>query len=429
MRDLSAIWLNLQAQLLRGVDRLASTLGVFHRPLEPEELMRAAQRREGLDDFGDWAFQEPLAVLLSAYEREADLSAFGRIAVRWDMLRFLSNLLRLRHEEKRNPEILGLAIQEPIFILGMPRCGTTFLHNLLTHDPANLVLRCWQTIYPYPAQGRGANPDRRRDLVARQFANFLRFVPELPSLHPLQADAAQECVEITGQVMRSLRFDTTHYVPSYQQWLDDAGHREAYRFHRRFLQHLQHQSGPGRWVLKSPDHIFALDEVRRVYPDARFVFVHRDPMEVLPSVARLTEILRLPFTRHVDRMQIGRQVSDRWIEGSSLLIEASESLRASPERIFHVKYRNLVADPLGTVTTIYRHFGLPLSPHAQAGIKRSVAARPNGGYGQNSYRFEDYGFNSEAERRRYAAYVDYFQMDSTDMADPTGPRPKLRMAT
>src|SRR5262249_8838494 len=158
-------------------------------------------------------------------------------------------------------------------------------------------------------------------VVARQFAAFLRIAPELPSLHPLAADDSQECIEITGQVMRSMRFDTTHYVPTYQRWLDAEGHREAYHFHKRFLQHLQHQNGSGRWVLKSPDHIFALDALLDVYPDARLVFVHRDPLRVLSSVAKLTEILRQPFTREVDRLQIGRQVSERWRQGAKLLIE------------------------------------------------------------------------------------------------------------
>ena len=149
--------------------------------------------------------------------------------------------------------------------------------------------------------------------------------------------------------MRSLRFDTTHYVPSYQEWLDRAGHLEAYCFHKRLLQNLQHQNGRGSWVLKSPDHIYALDSLLKVHPDARFVFVHRDPMKVMASVARLTEILRVPFTRHIDRIQIGRQVTDRWVQGSQLLIEASERFRHSPERIYHVRYKDLITEPISLV--------------------------------------------------------------------------------
>ena len=189
------------------VAQIADRLSLFRRSLVPEDLIRDAQITTSLTDFGEWSFGEPLAVLLRAYEEEAELGAFGRVAVRWDMLRFLSNLLRLRDEEKRAPEILDEPIKRPVFILGLPRSGTTFLHNLLAEDPANLVPRAWQTIYPYPVRRASANStDRRPKIVARQFASFLRLVPELPTLHPLDANAAQECIEITGHVIRSLRF-------------------------------------------------------------------------------------------------------------------------------------------------------------------------------------------------------------------------------
>ena len=160
------------------VAQIADRLSLFRRSLVPEDLIRDAQITTSLTDFGEWSFGEPLAVLLRAYEEEAELGAFGRVAVRWDMLRFLSNLLRLRDEEKRAPEILDEPIKRPVFILGLPRSGTTFLHNLLAEDPANLVPRAWQTIYPYPVRRESANgTDRRPKIVARQFASFLRLVP------------------------------------------------------------------------------------------------------------------------------------------------------------------------------------------------------------------------------------------------------------
>jgi len=253
-------------------------------------------------------------------------------------------------------------------------------------------------------------------------------VPELPSLHPLDADAAQECIEITAQVMRSLRFDTTHFIPSYQEWLERAVHLEAYRFHKRFLQHLQHQTLPATWVLKSPDHIYALDALLEVYPDARFVFVHREPMRVIASVARLTELLRLPFTCHVDRLQIGRQVADRWVHGSQLLIEASEKFRSSPERIFHVRYRDLITEPLGTVSALYRHFGRALSTNAQVALKRKLVARPRGGYGQNHYRLEDYGIDPAVERRRFSPYMTHFRIEPERNVGPARAQADLRVA-
>src|SRR5271168_1916401 len=150
MGDPRAAFQSFQAQFLRGVDRVATRLGILSEPLRSDDLIHLAQRRSRLDDFGEWAFEEPLSVLLAAYENEANLTAFGRLGARWDMLRFLSNLLRLRDEEKRDPGILDEVISQPIFILGLPRSGTTFLHNLLASDQANLVPRCWQTVYPYP---------------------------------------------------------------------------------------------------------------------------------------------------------------------------------------------------------------------------------------------------------------------------------------
>ena len=425
----SGNFLTLQSGFFRTIDQIADRFGIFSSRLQPEDLINRAQRRARLADFGEWHFREPFGVLLKAYEEEAKLSTFGRMAVRWDMLRYLSNLLRLRDEEKNCPAIIDEPIDQPIFILGLPRSGTTFLHNLLAQDPANLVARAWQTIYPYPVPGRIARlADRRPKIVARQFASFVRLAPELSTLHPLDANAAQECIEITGQVMQSLRFDTTHYVPSYQRWLDEAGHLEAYRFHKRFLQHLQHQAGGGTWILKSPDHIFALDALLEVYPDARLVFVHRDPMRVLASLARLTEVLRAPFSREIDRFQIGRQVTDRWAEGSRLLVEASERFRSFPERIFHVHYKDLVGDPLASVSAIYRHFGRVLSKRAEAILRQSIEERPNGGYGQNHYHLEDYGIDSAAERQRHRAFILQFRIEPERDAAPPRPWSKLRMA-
>ncbi|MBV8055340.1 MAG: sulfotransferase [Deltaproteobacteria bacterium] len=404
--------------MLRGIDRGADILGLFNQPLQVDLLAAEACRRVGAEDFGEWSFREPLAVLLQAYQEEAGLTAFGRVAARWDMLRFLCNLLRLRLEEKNTPKIVHEEVKQPIFLMGLPRSGTTFLHNLLAQDPANLAVRCWQAIYPYPLREQpSGEPDRRQRTVSRQFASFLRLAPELPSVHPLEADAAQECIEITGQVFRSLRFDTTHYVPSYERWLDQAGHHEAYRFHKRFLQHLQYQSGPGRWVLKSPDHIFAMNALLETYPDAQYVFVHRDPLEVLSSVARLTEILRQPFARRVDRMQIGQQVSSRWVQGARLLIKASKTLKALPARVLHLHYRSLVRDPLAAVTAIYSHFGLTLTPEAEGRARHFVAERPNGGYARNAYCLEDYGLNPQAEHRRFYDYITHFRIGSEGLAN------------
>ena len=356
----------IQTILLQLADALADQIGWLHRPMGAHALIQIARQRTGLHDFGDVALEAPLRHLLEPCLTEADLSLVGRMATRWDVVRFLSNLLQMHDAERRNPAILEQPVAPPVFITGLPRSGTTFLHRMLMEDPANRAPLVWQAIHPYPPpHGR----DRRQATVARQLRSFEWLAPEFRALHPLQADSPQECSEITAHVFRSLRFDSTYNIPSYRAWLDTdaAGHQPAYRFHRRFLQHLQQQdsswSAGTRWVLKCPDHVFALDALRTVYPDARLVFVHRDPVKVLLSVAKLTEVLRRPFSRHVDPLAIGRQESARWLDGTRRMMAASETAGLSPS-ICHVHYLDLVSDPVSTVEQVYQHFGMVLRPEA-----------------------------------------------------------------
>jgi Sulfotransferase family len=395
----------LQKAVTQTADTITAAFAALRGSLGATELITRAQRRMNLVDFGSTLFQEPLEKLLRACREEAELSLLGRFVTRWDTIRFLSNLLRLREEERRTPEILEQRIERPIFIAGLPRSGTTFLHSLLAEDGTNLVPRIWQLIHPYPL---GTGPDQRPRRVGRQLRMFGMLAPEFRRMHPIDASSPQECSEITAHVFASLRFDTTYHVPSYRRWLDETGHHDAYRFHRRFLQHLQHQAGvAGRWVLKCPDHIFALDALRAVYPDAGIVFVHRDPLAVLPSVTRLTEVLRRPFTRHIDKLEIGRQDSDRWLSATELMTEAADEEQFE-EPILHIHYLNLVSDPLETVATLYRHFGRALNPHTATRICRLVEAKPNGGYGTRRSHLEEYGLDPVAERDRYARYVERF---------------------
>jgi hypothetical protein len=370
------------------------------------ELMAQAQRKTGLSDFGPQPVEDALDRLQSAYHAEADLNLFGRLSVQWDNLRLLTNLLILRERERADSSIARRPVERPIFVLGLPRSGTSFLHALLAEDEASRAPRCWQAIYPYPdhpASGRGAGPDK----VQRQFAVFHRLAPEMRDLHPFDARSPQECTEFSAHSFKSLRFDMTHHVPSYRRWLDQAGHADAYAVHRRFLQHLGGREG-ARWVLKSPDHVFGLDALRAAYPDARLVIAHRDPLKVLPSVARLTEVVRQPFARRVDRASIGRQIAGDWAMGAQRLVEADRDGAWPSDQVFHVRYKALTSQPEQTVERLYAHFGLEMTPAYRARLAELLTQRPNGGYGRNVYRFEDFGLDAGAERERYRPYMERF---------------------
>jgi hypothetical protein len=381
----------------------------LRRPLTAEDLIEKARRLAGLSDFGDTGFRDGLDVFLQACTEEANLSLFGQYGLQWDVRRFLSNLLRLRHEELRAPQILAEPIRRPLFIAGLPRSGTTFLQSLLAMDESNQVPRVWQLIYPYPL-AKDRRGDRRRQRVDRQLRVFEMLAPEFRRMHPIDADSPQECSEITAHIFASLRFDSTYSVPSYRRWLDGQGHLAAYRFHKRFLQHLQYQSGSrGSWVLKCPDHVFALEAIRAVYPDAGMVFVHREPLRVMASVARLTEVLRRPSTRRIDRKALGGQECDRWCAAAELMIHtADEDPFAEP--IFHVHHHDLVRNPVATVAALYRHFGRDMDDAFAARIGRRVEEVPNGGYGANQYRFDTYGIDPDLLRERFAPYMARFSI-------------------
>jgi hypothetical protein len=399
---------------LRLSDTVAGYLGLLDGPITPDPLIRIATRQTGLRDFGDAPFIDPLTRLLDSCSTEAALSIVGRSATRWDIVRFLSNLLVIHEATKRYPELTAAPVRRPIFITGLPRSGTTFLHRLMLTDPVNRAPAVWETIYPSPDAGTTAERIAR---VARQLKAFEWLAPEFRALHPLEATSPQECSEIAAHVFRSLRFDTTYRVPSYRNWLDAdvERHLPAYRFHKQFLQYLQHQDGiECRWVLKCPEHLFALHAIRAVYPDARMVFVHRDPVKVLLSQSRLTEVLRRPFTRQLDPRTLGPDESRRWLDGTRRMMAVGDDA-GFPAPVCHVHHMDLISDPISTVEAVYRHFGMVLPARSASKIAGYVADKPNGGYGEHRYSFEDHGLNEQEERAKFRPYMVRFGVTAENL--------------
>jgi hypothetical protein len=315
-------------------------------------------------------------------------------------------------------------IVAPIVITGLPRSGTTFLQNLLAEDPENQVLRCWDVVYPYADRRRSGPRDSRPSRLERQLRCFNLLLPDLHKVYPLNAWSPQECTEITAHVFQSLRFDSTYHVPSYKKWLDSHGHLVAYRFHKRFLQHLQHQNGRRRWVLKSPDHVFALGALRSLYPDARVVFMHRDPCKVLPSNAQLVEMLRAPFTNQIDPVRIGSQNMSDWALGAANMVDANVRPLCPSLKIFHLHFLDLIARPIDSVKRLYRHFALPLETPAIEMMSRYVAAKPNGGYAKNVYAPNRHGIDVDEVAERFHGYTSYFDVQR----EPAVRRSKQRIA-
>jgi hypothetical protein len=371
---------------------------------DAEIMMAKALRLARRESFSDMSFAAPLKRLLQSYRDEADLSTMGRYATRFDIMRCLANLLRLDAAEESNPAIRSRPIKQPVFITGLPRSATTFLHTLLSLDPQNAVPSCWRLIYPYPP-ARFFPAALCRMHVDLQLRLFHCVTPGLAALHPLSADTPQECTDITAHIFQSLRFDTTHHIPSYQKWLVSHGHHNAFRFHRRFLQHLGAQA-PGRhWILKSPDHVFALDDIRAVYPDAKIVFLHRDPLSVVASCSKLTELLRRPFARNVDRAEVGQQVAARLVESTARMVEAA----SSTDSILHMKYRDVVLAPMAAVRKLYRHSGRELEADAEQKMRRWLARQKRRRPGK--YGMAEFGLDAGVLSERFAPYTKTFDIE------------------
>jgi sulfotransferase family protein len=371
-----------------------------------DELLDLALKRGRRRDFADRSFIRPFERLLEACDAEADLSALGIRALRVDVLRFLRNLLRFEEFEAACPSVLSRPIQAPVFITGMPRSGTTFLHRLILQDPGTIAPRLFQLVYPHASRAGRFETALRRRWVGLQLAVFRMLSPEFNALHPVAVDAPEECTDITAHVFQSLRFESTYRVPSYSGWLQRHGLLHAYRFHRRFLQHLDADLPGRRWILKSPDHVFALDDIRRVYPDARLVFIHRDPVRVLGSVARLTEVLRRPFARSVDRVEVGRDVSASWVDGAQRM----SALSARDDSVLHLHYQQIIRSPLDAVRAVYVHCNLVLTDEAEAHMRRWLTA-VNVSRPWREYSLAEFGLDPHLLRERFARYTDTFGID------------------
>ncbi len=222
----------------------------------------------------------------------------------------------------------------------------------------------------------------------------------------------QECIEITSHTFASQRFHTTHFVPSYKAWLDRHDQHGVYGFHRRFLQHLQWRCPTGRWVLKAPIHLFALDALFDSYPDACVVQTHRDPLKVMASQASLITLLRSAFSDRVDPGRIGAELTRRWAEGAERAISARRDWAIGDGRFLDVQYADLARDPLATVRRIYAHFGFDLSLEAERRMRRFLAENPKNKHGRHDYSLARFGLDAREVGRRFRVYCEVFGVPS-----------------
>jgi hypothetical protein len=397
--------LNSGGRILKGA------AGVSLIRLDESSLFEEARRRARHDDFGDAGFREPLARVLAAFENEAELSFVGRIAARQDLIRLLANRLRIQVDRGRHPEIAAEHIRRPLFVTGLPRTGTTLLHGLLAQDPVTRAPRHWECIFPSPPPERARYAtDRRIAAAARQLRWFHRMNPEIRKIHAVGAQLPEECLIITSHSFLSFQFQTSHTVTSYQTWLEQQDLRPSYAEHRRFLQHLQWRCRGERWALKAPAHLYGIDALFAIYPDAGVIFTHREPVEVVASAASLHTVLRSTFSDAVDPVAVGKEVTSRWCEGMRRALVARDGGTIPAERFYDARYADLMRDPIEVVRGIYAHFDMRFTETAEHRMRRFLGEHPKDKHGRHEYTLEQFGLDRDEERQRYAWYRDRFDL-------------------
>ena len=382
--------------------------GKVSRRLTPDELIETAKRRACLDDFGEGDFREPLGRLLESCWRDGRLNVIGNIALRSDVLRILRNRLLLQRDLGLYPEIAQHEIRSPLFVVGLPRTGTTFLHTLLSADPANRAPLTWEVMEPSPPTD--AEKHRRIRRVSQNLACLEWMAPNFRQLHPIGAHLPQECVSLMSPSFLSDQFDTMYNVPGYRKWFFQQDLQPAYAFHRRFLQHLQHRKNGRRWVLKAPTHMFALPALLATYPDALFIQTHRAPVEAITSVSSLITILRRVFSDAVDPMKIGEEAMHYWSRTLSKFLLQRD--RLPPERILDISYPQFRRDPITTVRRIYEYFGWPLSTEAENRMRKVLAEQPQDLHGFHRYEPAQFGLRPEHEKEFFSEYCERFSLPS-----------------
>ena len=394
---------------LRFAGRALQYTRLLRLSLDETLLLDWARQKTQLDDFGDTAFREPLRILLECCEREASLNLLGRISTRFEIRQLLVNRLQLVAARKRWPEIAAQAIEQPLFIVGLPRSGTTLLQGLLAQDPANRTPLIWETmLVPAVDSNRIVHNDRLRATAARRLRWFNRLAPDFRRIHDVQPQLPQECIAITAHTFASSQFHTTYRIPTYQKWLEGYDHRPCYAFQRQFLQHLQYGADASHCVLKAPAHLFDLEALFAEYPDACVVQTHRDPVKVLASVASLTAELYSVFSDSINHDEIGNEVAQRWSLGVERGMQARTALSPVSRQFFDVQYMDLVRDPVGTVQRIYTHFGRPFGAEARSRMQQYLSANPEARHGSHDYRLVDWGLDAARENERFRRYREFF---------------------
>lgn len=373
-------------------------------PLDEQSLIDHACRSTGLSDFGDELWREPFSVYIKSLEDEAQLTLMGRLMARNDIILWLSTRLNVTETLKQHPEILNETITAPMVIVGLPRSGTSILFELLAQDPDVGVPLIWEALQPCPPPKTDTyNSDPRIEQADKLFTQWSRVAPEFASMHEMRGDIPAECGLLMASTFISDHNASLHHTHSYSAWLAQADFLPVYEYHKTMLKILQWKNPRKRWLLKAPEHQVHLDTLLQVYPDARIVQTHRDPIKCMASTTSLMGTLYFmrsdqPFNAEMfENIIMGEATAQRLEQ----VMDQREQGVVPEANIADSRYQDLMDDPMACIERVYTHFGMSLSDRAKTKMLDYLGAKPKGKFGKHSYQVDDARAKDRPLFRRY----------------------------
>ena len=395
---------------LRILNTVGKHLGAARLPvaaLNEEALVGAAVKATGLSEFGDGYHREGLLRLLESVEKDAALHLSGQLTFRETIVGSLINRLLLTEAYKRSPEIFRRPLKPPIIVLGLPRSGTTFLHRLLAMDPAHRAVPWWELARPLP--GPNGKADRRRQIFQKKLHRLQKLTPDLDSKHYTRVDTPEECIWLLASTFLSPLFWALAPVYGYLDWYMNQDRLQAYYEYRLLLQVLQDADPTRRLVLKSSTHTGAVETLLQTIPGSLLIQTHRNPVETTASLASLFYSLH---SRTTERLDVRRMTETILGFHEHQIARNLQARDAHPGALFDVYYDRLVADPIGTVRDIYDHYGLAWSEEFEERLSCYLRQNPRGKHGAHLYAPENFGQTKDTISRRFAAYIERFELAS-----------------
>ncbi len=383
-------------------------------------LLADARSNTGLEEFGEDSFREPLSILLGSLRDEAPLNDLGRTVFRARILESLETRLKTQYWLTRHPEILEEEIDAPIVVIGLMRTGTTMLQRLLASDPRHHAAMWWETRYPAPPIGIDWKaPDPRIPPAQAEVAAILEADPRQASIHPWDALAPDEEVLLLEHSFLSHVPEAFANIPTYREWIDRQDWTPAYAYLKKLLQSLQWQKRQRgrireRWVLKTPGHLGYLDTLFSVFPGARVIQTHRDPVEAIPSSASMNHALWALYSDDEGSNEAGAQIQERLAWATRRCLETRS--RVLSDRFVDVWFRDALEDPIAEIARAYDVFGIEMTRQARTGIEAWQTEHPRDKRPQHDYSMADYGLTQDGIKVAFVEYRRQFieSRESTD---------------